>query len=87
MRVKTLLLHHAVFFHAIVLLHTVVRHGILLHTVALRHGVLFHAVILAHLVLSEGGRCQREAERDERGGHAERKPGGDGHDVFPLVHF
>src|SRR5450631_4765927 len=78
-------LHHAVLLHAVVLFHGVLGHRVLLHRV-LGHGVFLHAVVLAHLVLGEGGRGERQAERKSGGRNSERNAGGaDGHlGVIPL---
>ena len=46
---------------------------------------LLHAVVLAHLVLREGGRRERQAERNERGRKAEADTGRGGHGLVPLL--
>src|SRR5207247_3856851 len=68
---------HAVLLHAIILLHAVLGHRVLLHRV-LGHGVFLHGVVLAHLVLSEGGRRERQAKRTRGKGYAERHAGANG---------
>src|SRR6202023_3301835 len=60
------------------------RRLVLLHSVVFLHGVLghrilLHAVFLAHFVLSESGRRERQAERNDGGGNGERDAGVDGH--------
>src|SRR5205823_11383978 len=86
-----------VLLHAVVFFHAVFHHAVMLHAVLLHHAVVFlhrvlghrfllHTVVLAHLVLSEDGRRERKAERDERGGQAEADTGRGGHGVsFGLV--
>src|SRR5258708_7521530 len=90
-------LHCIVLFHSIVFLHGVLGHGVLLHRVlghavllhrVLGHGVAFlHAVVLAHLVLGEGGRRKRQAERNSSGRYSERNAGAHGHWLVILVRF
>src|SRR5205823_1309160 len=74
---------HAVLLHAIILLHGVLGHRVLLHRV-LGHGVFLHGVVLAHLVLGQGGRCQRQAERKSGSRYAECNAGANGHGLVFL---
>src|SRR5882724_5068812 len=74
---------HAILLHAIILLHGVLGHRVLLHRV-LGHGVFLHAVVLSHLVLGEGGRCQRQAERKSGNRYAQCNAGANGHGLVFL---
>jgi hypothetical protein len=44
----------------------------------------FHDIVLSHLVLGEGGRRKREAERKRGNRYSERKAGAKGHGLVIL---